>query len=92
MSSTTDAEPDQPRSDQTNPIIYVGQDKAGHWLVQDSGRRLEGRFVSRGAAMSYAHAERQTYHAEIQLASEPLIPVISFSSVGSDERALSWAA
>ena len=31
-------------------LIYVGQDRAGHWLVQDSAGQLEGRFISRGDA------------------------------------------
>ncbi len=87
MSSHPNPEPDQP-----NPVIYVGQDAAGHWLVQDDARRMEGRFVSRAAAMSFAEAERQIYHAEITLAAEPLLPVISFAPVAAHERALPRAA
>lgn len=78
--------------DPAGPIIYVGQDEAGHWLVQDSCKCLEGRFVSYGAAMSYAQAERQTYHAKVEIAATPLVPLIPFAPVVHRERALSRAA
>jgi hypothetical protein len=87
MSSEPIAEPDS-----TGIVIYVGQDRAGHWLVQDSRRNLEGRFVSYGAAMSYAQAERDIYHASVEIVKTPLIPVIPFAPVGRDERALPRAA
>ena len=87
MASQVVTEPDP-----VPPVIYVGQDKAGHWLVQDSGKRLEGRFVSYGAAMSYAQAERQMYHASVQVASAPLVPMVSFAPVAINERALARAA
>ena len=87
MSSETISEPDP-----AGLVIYVGQDRAGHWLVQDSRRNLEGRFISYGAAMSYAQAERDIYHASAEIANAPLIPVISFAPVGRDERALPRAA
>ena len=86
MSSETISEPDP-----TGLVIYVGQDRAGHWLVQDSRRNLEGRFISYGAAMSYAQAECDIYHASVD-ANAPLVPVISFAPVGRDERALPRAA
>lgn len=81
-----------PEPDRSGNIIYVGQDKAGHWLVQDSAKRLEGRFVSYAAAMSYAQAERQIYHASIEIASLPLAPLVSFAPVAAHERALPRAA
>jgi hypothetical protein len=87
MSSELNPEPDE-----RGTIIYVGQDKAGHWLVQDSGKRLEGRFVSRGAALSFAEAERQMYHARIEMASAPLIPLISFEPANPVGSALPRAA
>jgi hypothetical protein len=87
MSSEPNPEPDP-----SGLIIYVGQDKAGHWLVQDSARKLEGRFVSYGAAMSYAQAERQIYHASVQVVSAPLTPIVPFTPVRSDECALRRAA
>jgi hypothetical protein len=87
MSSQPDPEPDE-----RGLIIYVGQDKAGHWLVQDSGRKLEGRFVSRSAAISYAAGEAQIYHASIEVTPDPLVPLISFAPVSPDERVLARAA
>lgn len=93
MLSETDAEPDPAGSMiPGDPIIYVGQDRAGHWLVQDNRKRLEGRFVSYGAAMSYAQAERQIYHARVEIASAPLVPLVSFTPLANDERALPRAA
>lgn len=78
--------------DQSGVIIYVGQDRAGHWLVQDNGRRLEGRFISFATAMSYAHAEREIYHAIVEVAAEPLSPMVPFTPVGVGERTLARAA
>ncbi len=87
MSSEPNPEPDE-----RGTIIYVGQDKAGHWLVQDSGRKMEGRFVLRGAALSFAEAERQIYHASLEIVSAPLVPLISFEPVIPAEHALRRAA
>ncbi len=87
MSCNPDPEPDEP-----GLVIYVGQDSAGHWLVQDSGRNLEGRFVSRRAALGYAAGECQIYHARLAMASAPLEPVIPFAPVAADVRALPRAA
>ncbi|WP_375398642.1 hypothetical protein [uncultured Sphingomonas sp.] len=81
-----------PEPDPSTPTIYVGQDNAGHWLVQDSGKRLEGRFVSFAAAMSYAHAERDIYHAAVEIAATPLAPLVPFAPVAANERALPRAA
>jgi hypothetical protein len=87
MSSETTLEPDE-----RGTIIYVGQDKAGHWLVQDSGRKLEGRFVSRDAALSFAEAERQIYHANVEIASAALVPLIPFGPVSPATHAQPRAA
>jgi hypothetical protein len=87
MSHDPDPEPDE-----RGPVIYVGQDEAGHWLVQDGGRNMEGRFVSRSAALSFAEAERQTYHASLEIASAPLVPLIPFGPVSATEHALPRAA
>lgn len=73
-------------------VLYVGQDVAGHWLVQDAARLLEGRFVSLTAALRFAEAERQMYHASVRLATMPLVPVIPFGPVAADVRALPRAA
>lgn len=88
MSSEPTPEPD----DERGSVIYVGQDKAGHWLVQDIGKNMEGHFVSRSAALSFAEAERQIYHASLEMASAPLVPLISFGPVGPAEHALPRAA
>lgn len=82
MLSASVSEPDP-----AEPIIYVGQDTAGHWLVQDSNKCLEGRFVSQAAAMSFARAERQIYHGSVMIAAEPLAPLISFAPVAAHEHA-----
>ncbi len=92
MPSTIAPEPDQRGSARPDNVIYVGQDAAGHWLVQDSAKRLEGRFVSRGAALSYAYAEREIYHAEVEIASSLMVPLIPFAPVAAHERALPRAA
>lgn len=90
MITVVDPEPDQPG----NPIIlYVGQDRAGHWLVQESGGRLEGRFVSRDAAWSYARAERHGFPgARIVAALRPLVPSVSFEPARPDECVFARAA
>ena len=77
--------------DRTDPIIYVGQDIAGHWLVQDSGRRLEGRFVSFAAAMSHARAARDIHHGIVEIAATPLAPLVPFAPVAPHERAVRLA-
>jgi len=38
--------PGEPEPDQSGRILKVGQDPAGHWLVQENNGKLEGRFVS----------------------------------------------
>lgn len=88
MISPVDPEPDQPR-----PILYVGQDRAGHWLVQESAGRLEGRFVSGEAAWCFARAERHGFPgAEIVAAPDFLIARVPFEPVRSDEFAFDRAA
>lgn len=73
-------------------LIYVGQDRAGHWLVQDSAGQLEGRFISRGAAMRYAVEEAEIYHASVAVADKALTPLVSFDPVAADAPVLSRAA
>jgi len=87
MSSEPIAEPDE-----RGLVIYVGQDVAGHWLVQDSCRKLEGRFVSRSAALSFAQAERDIYHARLELSALPMVPLIPFGPAAIEERMLLRAA
>ena len=87
MSSDIFPQPDGPAR-----IIYVGQDRDGHWLVQDSERLLEGRFVSRGAAMRYAAEEAEIYHASVAVAQDALTPLVSFDPVAADAPVLSRVA
>ena len=81
-----------PEPDPATIVIHVGEDRAGHWLVQDSAKRMEGRFVSRTSAMIYAEAERQIYHAEVAMAATPLVALVSVRPVAAHERGLSRAA
>jgi hypothetical protein len=88
MMTEVDPEPDQHRS-----VFFVGQDKAGHWLVQETSGQLEGRFISRAAAISFALAERHAFgDADVVISSRPLVPAISFDPVGPDEQSLARAA
>jgi L-serine deaminase len=41
------------------PILLVGQDRKGHWVVRHSLGLIEGIFVSRAAALHFAHQECQ---------------------------------
>ena len=85
------AEPD-PESAATGAILYVGQDTAGHWLVQLSSREMEGRFISFDAAMSFALSERRLHHAVVEMAVAPIQPLVSFAPASADERAPSQTA
>ncbi|MCD2324410.1 hypothetical protein LQ953_10335 [Sphingomonas sp. IC-56] len=87
MASISDPEPDQRGS-----IFFVGQDEAGHWLVQESTGQMEGRFVSFAAAMGFARAERYAFHAEVVVSTAPLVPHVPFMPAGADERATARAA
>ncbi len=80
MSPQSNPEPDEAAT------IHVGQDSAGHWLVQDSGHRLEGRFVSREAAIGYARGECRMRHARLCMAIAPLVPLVSFAPLTDGER------
>ena len=61
-----------------DPILFVGQDLKGHWLVQDTVGRLEGCFVSRDTALGFARSECAMLHATMRMADAPIIPHISF--------------
>ena len=77
MLSTTDPEPDR-----RHTVLRVGQDCAGHWLVQDSGGRLEGRFISFATAMAFAQAERHSLPgATVERAVTVLVPIVPFAKV-----------
>jgi len=82
-----------PEPDERGCVISVGQDGAGHWLAQESGGRMEGRFVSFAAAMGFARAERHAFAgARVVVADRPLVPLIPFTPVRADERVLAAAA
>lgn len=69
-----------PEPDPSVSTLHVGQDAAGHWLVQESRGLLEGRFISFAAAMSFARAERHGFPgASIAVAVTPLVPQIAFT-------------
>ncbi|MGA1797705.1 hypothetical protein VH567_02875 [Sphingomonas sp. 4RDLI-65] len=82
-----------PEPDSSISTLNVGQDAAGHWLVQESRGLLEGRFISFEAAMAFARAERHGFPgAGISVLSSPLVPQISFAPVAPWETALDRAA
>ena len=88
MISAISAEPDPAGS-----IIFVGRDAAGHWLVQGCKGQLEGRFISRTAAWTFARAEcRGLPGARIVAALNPLVPTVSFEPLRPDESAIDRAA
>ncbi|NIJ08165.1 hypothetical protein FHS31_001782 [Sphingomonas vulcanisoli] len=63
-------------------IIKVGQDRAGHWLVQEDNGLMEGRFVSFPAAMAFARAERHAFRdAEVLVVEETLVPYVAFDPI-----------
>ncbi len=73
-------------------ILVVGQDAAGHWLVQESGGLLEGRFVSFAAALAFARAERHGFPgATVAISGTPLVPQIDFTPAGPFETAATVA-
>jgi len=80
--------PDEPEPDQPGCILKVGQDRVGHWLVQENNGKLEGRFISFAAAMAFARSERHSLPgAVIALADAPLVPVVPFAPVEPWESA-----
>ena len=82
-----------PEPDQAKPVLFVGHDQAGHWLVQESNGLLEGRFVSREAAICFALSERHGLgNVDVVITLRLLVPTISFAPVTADERALKRAA
>lgn len=79
--------PLDPHPDPHRAVLTPGQDRAGHWLVQHDRALLEGRFVSRAAALDVARAERRTFGAAITLATTPLVPIAPFAPAPSAEIA-----
>lgn len=80
--------PTDPEPDPSCCILKVGQDPAGHWLVQDSAGQLEGRFVSFATAMAFARSERHgSPDAVIVVTADALVPIVSFVPVQPWETA-----
>lgn len=78
--------------DPAGPRRYVGQDRAGHLPLRDSRKRVDGRFVSHGAAMSCARAEQQMCRACGENAFALLVQLSSSAPIAKHERALQRAA
>ncbi len=55
------------------PVIHVGQDRRGRWLVQDSTGQIEGVFVNRESALGFAQAERDLHRSLIEITGSPLV-------------------
>ena len=69
-------------------MLKVGQDAAGHWLVQDNKGTLEGRFVSLATALHFARSESHGHPgATVLRAVTPLLPTVSFAPVEPWETA-----
>lgn len=74
--------------DPTQCILSVGQDRAGHWLVQENNGKLEGRFVSFAAALAFARSERHSLPgASVVVVETPLVPIVPFVPVAAGETA-----
>ncbi len=78
--------------DRRGSVIYVGQDRAGHWLVQDNQGLLEGRFISRDAAWRFARSEVHSFPgAAVVFTTQWIVPAIPFepapACVAAFERA-----
>lgn len=82
-----------PEPDRRSSVLYVGQDRAGHWLVQENHGLLEGRFISRHAAWRFARDEVHTFPgAVIVFTTDWIVPAISFEPVPVSDRNLERAA
>lgn len=69
--------------------LKVGQDSAVHWLVQESLGRLEGRFISFAAAMSFARSERSAFPgASTVVTASLIVPTVSFAPAQPWEMAM----
>jgi len=79
--------------DRRGSVIYVGQDRAGHWLVQENHGLLEGRFISRDAAWRFAREEVHAFPgAAIVFTTEWIVPAIPFEPAPTDVVMLGRAA
>jgi hypothetical protein len=55
------------------PLLIVGQDLHGRWLVQDRHGLIEGFFRSRETALDFARSESEIHSAEIEISALPLM-------------------
>lgn len=84
---------DNPEPDLRPSILYVGQDRAGHWLVQENHGLLEGRFVSRDAAWRFAREEVHAFEgATIVFPTQWIVPTIPFDTAPAHRSTLDHAA
>ncbi len=59
-------------------VLRIGQDRAGHWIVQESDGPLEGLFRSREAAIAFAMREcRAVPGLRMELATTPLASILA---------------
>jgi len=58
-------------------VLRVGQDREGHWVVQEADGMLEGLFRSRDAAICFALSECRAFPgARMVLATDPLSSIL----------------
>ena len=66
-------QPDKSASEQpSKPLLRVGQDLRGRWLVQDYAGLIEGCFTSRESALRFARAEYDIFNCKFELSGTPL--------------------
>jgi len=58
-------------------VLRVGQDRDGHWIVQEAEGLLEGLFRSREAAIRFAMSECRAFPgSRMVLATDPLNSIL----------------
>ena len=75
QSGTARAIPNAPATPgaESAPILLIGQDRAGHWIVRETRGLLGGIFIDRAAAIRFARAEQRGFaQARIEMATAPL--------------------
>lgn len=55
-------------------VLFVGQDRRGRWLVQDTAARIEGCFTSRETAIGFARSQCDLLRTTFELSDGPLTP------------------
>jgi hypothetical protein len=62
----------------SEPVLRIGQDHAGHWVVQEVDGALEALFRSRESAIRFAMQECRAFpNARMVLATAPLTSILS---------------